>query len=84
MRGFITSQSAEAHLILFRRIFEIMELDTGRPIQFLLLHGTGLETVAADQHRGQALGSSSVFWKFSSLKFEQDSGNSAKRLPKML
>ena len=34
-RAFITSQSAEAHLILFRRMFEIMEHDTGRPPQFL-------------------------------------------------
>jgi len=69
-RGFTTSQSAEAHLILFRRVFEIMELDTGCHIRFLHLHGTGIETITADQHRGQVLGSfQSIFHQFSSLKF---------------
>ncbi|KIJ37987.1 hypothetical protein M422DRAFT_259373 [Sphaerobolus stellatus SS14] len=55
-RAYITSQSAEAHLILFRHIFEVMKQDTGCAVQFRHIHGAGIETVTADQHRGQALG----------------------------
>ena len=55
-RAFTTSQSAEAHRILFQRIFEIVEADTGKQVQFHHIHGTGWDTVIADEHRGQALG----------------------------
>ena len=50
------SQSADAHVILFHRIFEIAEVDTGVPVQFSHIHGIGIESVIADGHRGQALG----------------------------
>lgn len=55
-RAFTTSQSADAHVILFRRIFSIAEQDTGVPVRFFHIHGTGIESVIADGHRGQALG----------------------------
>ncbi|KIJ41602.1 hypothetical protein M422DRAFT_255217 [Sphaerobolus stellatus SS14] len=55
-RAFITSQSAEAHKILFTRIFSIMEQDTGQPARFRCIHGTGYEIFMADGHKGQALG----------------------------
>lgn len=55
-RAFTTSQSADAHIILFRRICSIAEQDTGIPVKFFHIHGTGIESVVADGHRGQALG----------------------------
>ncbi|KAG1746028.1 uncharacterized protein EDB91DRAFT_1080250 [Suillus paluster] len=59
-RAFTTSQSAQAHLILFRRIFEIAEEDTGLSVSFQHIHGTGYESVVADGHMGQGLGELSV------------------------
>ncbi|KAF4600363.1 hypothetical protein EYR38_004988 [Pleurotus pulmonarius] len=55
-RAFITSQSAEAHLLLFKRIFEIAKVDTGEDIKFRHIHGSGIEVWVADAHKGQALG----------------------------
>ena len=55
-RAFTTSQSASAHLILFTRIFEIVEVDTGVPARFYHIHGEGFKTWIADAHKGQALG----------------------------
>ncbi|KAF9232965.1 hypothetical protein BU15DRAFT_90533 [Melanogaster broomeanus] len=55
-RAFITSQSADAHFILFRRIFEIAEADTGTAITFHHIDGVGFESVVADGHKGQGLG----------------------------
>ncbi|KAF8515754.1 hypothetical protein JB92DRAFT_3114722 [Gautieria morchelliformis] len=55
-RAFTTSQSEPAHYHLFKRIFEIVEHDTGRPIHFRHIHGDGIETIVADAHKGQALG----------------------------
>jgi hypothetical protein len=55
-RAFTTSQSAQAHLILFQRIFQIGEDDTGVPVSFHHIHGTGYESVVADGHMGQGLG----------------------------
>ncbi|KAF8588892.1 hypothetical protein K439DRAFT_1613231 [Ramaria rubella] len=55
-RTFTMSQSAEAHRILFNRIFAIVHEDTGRPVQFHHIHGIGFDTFMADGHLGQALG----------------------------
>ncbi|KAG6374217.1 hypothetical protein JVT61DRAFT_4875 [Boletus reticuloceps] len=55
-RAFINSQTANAHLIFFRRIFEIAMGDTGVPVMFRHIHGSGIESVVADSHKGQALG----------------------------
>lgn len=55
-RAFTTSQSAAAHRILFHRIFAIVEADTGCPVQFRHIHGSGFDTFVADGHKGQALG----------------------------
>jgi hypothetical protein len=55
-RAIVTSQSADAHCILFQRIFAIAEADTALPVQFSYLHGTGIDSVTADGHRGQGLG----------------------------
>ncbi|KAJ8457091.1 hypothetical protein ONZ45_g18455 [Pleurotus djamor] len=55
-RAFITSQSGDAHLILFRRIFDIACADTGHEVRFAHIHGTGIELWIADAHKGQALG----------------------------
>ncbi|KAJ7834333.1 hypothetical protein B0H14DRAFT_2363848 [Mycena olivaceomarginata] len=55
-RAFTTSQSAEAHLILFTRIFEIAHADTGVPCRFRHIHGEGFEIWITDAHKGQALG----------------------------
>ncbi|KAF8187531.1 hypothetical protein BJ912DRAFT_926768 [Pholiota molesta] len=51
----IGCDSAEAHLILFTRIFEIAERDTGSHVQFKHIHGDGFLTWIADAHMGQAL-----------------------------
>ncbi|KAK7005533.1 hypothetical protein R3P38DRAFT_3326482 [Favolaschia claudopus] len=55
-RAFTTSQSAQAHLILFTRIFEIAAADTGIPCRFRHIHGEGFELLITDSHKGQALG----------------------------
>ncbi|KAJ7633292.1 hypothetical protein FB45DRAFT_1148985 [Roridomyces roridus] len=55
-RAFTTSQSAQAHLILFTRIFEIAQADTGIPCRFRHIHGDGFELWIADSHKGQSLG----------------------------
>jgi len=55
-RAFTTSQSADAHVILFHRICSVAEQDTGVPVKFLHIHGMGIESIIADGHRGQALG----------------------------
>ncbi|KIJ39135.1 hypothetical protein M422DRAFT_258014 [Sphaerobolus stellatus SS14] len=52
--AFTTSQSAKAHKVLFQRIFAIVEADTGQQVQFRHIHGTGWDTIIADEHRGQA------------------------------
>ncbi|KAF8588888.1 hypothetical protein K439DRAFT_1613228 [Ramaria rubella] len=53
---FVTSQSAPAHLHMFKLVFKIAETDTGKPVWFQHIHGTGYEVVVADAHKGQALG----------------------------
>jgi hypothetical protein len=53
-RAFTTSQSAEAHLILFTRIFEIAFEDTGVSCRFRHIHGEGFELWITDAHKGQA------------------------------
>ena len=60
-RGFTTSQSEVAHLFLFRNIFRIAQEDTGQTVQFRHIHGSGIEIVAADAHKGQAKGISTLF-----------------------
>ncbi|KIJ25851.1 hypothetical protein M422DRAFT_273135 [Sphaerobolus stellatus SS14] len=55
-RAFITSQSATAHFLLFKRIFQVAEADTGKPFRIRHIHGDGLDSVTADGHRGQAVG----------------------------
>ncbi|KAG6379689.1 hypothetical protein JVT61DRAFT_10211 [Boletus reticuloceps] len=55
-RAFTTSESADAHLILFTRIFEIVKHDTGLEVSFNYISGHGIQSVVADGHRGQALG----------------------------
>jgi hypothetical protein len=57
VRAIINSQSAEAHLALFSRIFEIAEADTGSKVNFHYLHGRGIDVITADEHLGQAKGS---------------------------
>ena len=55
-RAFINCQSAEAHFILFRRIFEIAVQDSNQPIAIHYIHGHGIESVVADAHQGQGVG----------------------------
>ena len=55
-RAFVTSQSANAHLELFKRIFAIAVTDTGLPVRFRHIHGDGFEIFVADEHKGQNLG----------------------------
>lgn len=55
-RAFTTSQSAEAHHILFWHIFTIAQQDTNLLVQFHHIHGCGIEAVIADGHKGQGLG----------------------------
>lgn len=64
-RAFTTSQSAQAHLILSQRIFQIAEEDTGLSVSFHHIHGTGYKSVVADGHMGQGLGE--FFCSFCSL-----------------
>ena len=54
--AFTTSQSADAHVILFRRIWSIAEQDTGVPVTFHHIHSVGIKSIVTDGHRGQALG----------------------------
>ncbi|KIJ40774.1 hypothetical protein M422DRAFT_256193 [Sphaerobolus stellatus SS14] len=54
--AFITSQSAAAHLLLFKCIFQVAEVDTGKPFRIRHIHGDGLDSVTADEHWGQAVG----------------------------
>ncbi|KII88254.1 hypothetical protein PLICRDRAFT_29844 [Plicaturopsis crispa FD-325 SS-3] len=56
VRAFTTSQTAEAHSILLRRIFDFASSDTGIPVAFQYIHGTGFESWIADAHKGQGLG----------------------------
>ena len=55
-RAFITSQSAAAHLLLFRTIYHIAQMDSGKPFRLQYAHGEGLGSITADEHRGQAVG----------------------------
>ena len=55
-RAFTTSRSADAHTILFCHIWSIAEQDTGVPVMFYHINGTGIESVVADGHCSQALG----------------------------
>ncbi|KAH0831831.1 hypothetical protein J3R83DRAFT_12681 [Lanmaoa asiatica] len=55
-RAFTTSESADAHRILFTRIFEIAKHDTGVEVSFHYISGRGIQSIVADGHRGQALG----------------------------
>ncbi|KIJ46778.1 hypothetical protein M422DRAFT_249509 [Sphaerobolus stellatus SS14] len=48
--------SADSHFFLFERTFQIAFEDTGRKVQFRHIHGTGIETVVADAHKGQGNG----------------------------
>ena len=59
-RAFTNSQSSDAHLILFRRIYEIASQDSGSSVHLHHIHGSGNKTVVADAHRGQALGTQFV------------------------
>jgi len=54
-RAFITSQSAEAHFILFSHIFDIAKSDTGLSVKFHHIDGSGIQFVVADGHKGQGL-----------------------------
>ena len=55
-RAFTTSQSAEAHFILFSRIFDIARSNTGLSVKFHHIDGYGIQSVVADGHKGQGLG----------------------------
>lgn len=57
----MTSESAEAHRILFHKISAIVAQDTGIPLQFLYIHGQGIEIITVDEGKGQALG---TVWAF--------------------
>ena len=56
VRAFTTSQSAQAHYILFTRIFHFAALDTGLLPKFAHIHGEGFHLFIADAHKGQAQG----------------------------
>lgn len=60
VRAFTTSQSAEAHVILFQRIFDFATEDTKIPVRFNHIHGSGFLLWIADAHMGQALGINSA------------------------
>ncbi|KAF8547224.1 hypothetical protein OG21DRAFT_1425240 [Imleria badia] len=55
-RAFFNCQSAEAHFILFRHIFEIAVQDSNQPVAFHYMHGHDIESVVADAHQGQGIG----------------------------
>ncbi|KAF8187083.1 hypothetical protein K438DRAFT_1835610 [Mycena galopus ATCC 62051] len=55
-RAFTMSQSAQAHLILSTRIFEIACADTGILCHFRHIHGDRFELWITDAHKGQVLG----------------------------
>ena len=50
VHAFTMSQSADAHVILFCCIFEIVAADTGTPVHFFHVHGMGIESVIVDGH----------------------------------
>lgn len=61
VRAFTTSQSAEAHVILFQRIFDFATEDTKIPVRFNHIHGGGFLLWIGDAHMGQALGINSAW-----------------------
>lgn len=63
-RAFTPSQTVQAHLILFRQIFDIVKVDTGLDVHFHHIHGDGIESVIADSHKGQGLGVHRVYFVF--------------------
>lgn len=51
--------TAEAHEVLFNRVFEIVEQDVGKKIEIAYMHdGRGYEAFTFDEHKGQAKGTS--------------------------
>ncbi|KAG2111578.1 uncharacterized protein F5147DRAFT_744738 [Suillus discolor] len=55
-QAFTTSQSAQAHFILFQQIFKIASADMGCAVQFQYMHREGIQTIIADGHKGQGQG----------------------------
>ncbi|EJD33115.1 hypothetical protein AURDEDRAFT_155120, partial [Auricularia subglabra TFB-10046 SS5] len=55
-RVFLNLLSAEAHKLVLQDIYGIVEEDCEAPLQFSYMHGTGWDTVIADEHSGEALG----------------------------
>lgn len=55
-QAFSTSETLEAHYLLFSRIFEIAQQDTGLEVTFHYISGRGIQSIVADGHRRQALG----------------------------
>lgn len=61
-RAYITRQSAFAQALLFRKIAEIVKLDTGEDLKWRHLHSSSLDKhvgiclMIVDQHGGQAEG----------------------------
>lgn len=54
--AFVKSESAEAHLHLFKRLCEIAAKDAGEEPSFHYIHGKGIRVVVGDEHKGQAQG----------------------------
>ena len=65
--AFTTSQTVQAHLIIFQWIFDITKADTGLNIHFRHIHRDGIESVIADSHKGQGLGMHRVYFVFDAL-----------------
>ncbi|KZW03626.1 hypothetical protein EXIGLDRAFT_758968 [Exidia glandulosa HHB12029] len=59
-RVFMTALSADAHLIVLKRIYQLVLEDCGAPWQFAYLHGAGTDTATSDQDNAEAL----AFGKF--------------------
>lgn len=55
-RVYVKQESAAAYQTVFREIFDIVEKDVGRMVQFQHIDGAGIGCIIADAHRGQALG----------------------------
>ncbi|EJD37548.1 hypothetical protein AURDEDRAFT_173406 [Auricularia subglabra TFB-10046 SS5] len=66
-RVFLTALTADAHLLVFKKIYSIVEEDCGSGLRFAYMHGSGWDTVAADEHSGEAL----AFGRFAAWIAEQ-------------
>lgn len=65
-RIYLNKQTAEAHRLVFKKIEEIVQMDTGQSLRWRHLHSTAIDDLSGilqfmvDQHGGQAKGKPNI------------------------